>query len=113
MWPFEEAVYWHLFRKAILGTGTQYIRASVHGMKQGIIISANRQSDGLSYGAVLKALQGLEDKVAFSKVGHNTSEGTLHKINLPEEIPSCQEVMKQDRRAKATPGSYLQAKSRP
>lgn len=106
-------MYWHLFRKAILGMGTQYIPASVRGMMQGVIISASTQSDGLSYGAVQKALQGLKDKVAISKTGDTNREGILYKVHLPEEIPYCQEVMKQDRRAEARPSSYLQAKSSP
>jgi hypothetical protein len=50
----------------------------------GVIISVSRQSDGLSYGAVPKALQGLEDKVAISKAGDTNHEGTLYKIHLPE-----------------------------
>jgi hypothetical protein len=95
LYPYEGAVYWHLFRKAILGTGTQYTRASVRGMMQGVVTSSSGQSDGLSYGAVQKALQGLEDKGAVSKAGDTTREGTLYKVHLPEEIPSCQEKMKQ------------------
>lgn len=102
LYPYEAALYWHLFRKAILGTGTQYTRASVRGMMQGVITSASGQSDGLSYGAVQKALQGLEDKGAISKAGDTNREGTLYKVHLPEEIPSCQEVMKQDRQAEVT-----------
>ena len=97
--PYEAAVYWHLFRKAILGTGTQYTRASVRGMMEGVITSSSGQSDGLSYGAVQKALQGLEDKAALSKAGDTNREGTLYKIHLPEEIPECQDRMKQAQQA--------------
>jgi hypothetical protein len=102
LYPYEAALYWHLFRKAILGTGTQYTRASVRGMMQGVITSASGQSDSLSYSAVQKALQGLEGKGAISKVGDTNREGTLYKVHLPEEIPSCQEVMKQDRQVEAS-----------
>lgn len=102
LFPYEAAVYWHLFRKAILGTGTQYTRASVRGMMQGVVTSSSGQSDGLSYGAVQKALQGLEDKGALSKAGDTNREGTLYKVHLPEEIPSCQEKMKQAQQAKPT-----------
>jgi len=38
-------------------------------MMQGVVTSSSGQSDGLSYGAVQKALQGLEDKGAVSKAG--------------------------------------------
>jgi len=99
LYPYEAAVYWHLFRKAILGTGTQYTRASVRGMMQVVVTSSSGQSDGLSYGAVQKALQGLEDKGALSKVGDTNREGTLYKVHLPEEIPLCQEKMKQAQQA--------------
>jgi hypothetical protein len=76
LYPYEAVVYWHLFRKAILGTGTQYTRASVRGMMQGIVTSSRGQSDGLCYGAVQKALQDLEDKCAVSKAGDTNREGT-------------------------------------
>jgi hypothetical protein len=95
LYPYEAAVYWHLFRKAILGNGTQYTRASVRGMMQGVVTSSSGQSDGLSYAAVQKALQGLEDKGAISKAGDTNREGTLYKVHLPEEIQSCQEKMKE------------------
>jgi len=36
-----------MFRKAILGTGTQYTRVSVRGMMQGVVTSSSGQSDGL------------------------------------------------------------------
>lgn len=102
LYPYEAVLYWHLFRKAILITGTQYTRTSVRGMMQGIITSASGQSNGLSYGAVQKALQGLEDKGAISKAGDTNREGTLYKIHLPEEISLCQEFMKQAQQAEIT-----------
>ncbi|MBW1759828.1 MAG: HNH endonuclease [Deltaproteobacteria bacterium] len=95
LYPYEAAVYWHLFRQSILASGTQYTRTSVRSMMQGVITSSSGQSNGLSYGAVQKALQGLEGKRAISKPGDTNREGTLYKIHLPEEIPSCQELMKQ------------------
>ncbi len=93
LYPYEAAVYRHLFRKAILGTGTQYTRASVRGMMQDIVTSPRGQSDDLSYGAFQKVLQGLEDKGAVSKAGDTNREGTLYKVHLPEEIPSCQVIL--------------------
>ena len=94
LYPYEAAVYWYLFRKSVLGTGTQYSRASVRGMTSGVITSSSGQSDGLSYSAVQKALKGLEDKGAISKAGDTNREGTLYKIHLPEEIELCQEAKK-------------------
>lgn len=94
LYPYEAAVYWHLFRKSVLGEGTQYTRASVRGMTSGVITSSSGQSDGLSYGAVQKALNGLEEKGAISKAGDTTREGTLYKVHLPEEIEICQAAKK-------------------
>lgn len=91
--PYEAAIYWHLFRQSIIATGQQYCRASTKGMMSGIIQSSSGQSGDLSYAAVQKALSGLEEKAAISKAGDTNREGTLYKINLPEEIESCQELM--------------------
>ncbi len=102
LFPYEAAVYWHLFRKSILGTGTQYTRASVRGMMEGVVTSASGQSEGLSYGAVQKALAGLEEKKAISKAGDTNREGTLYKINLPDEIPLCQEALKRSQKKTET-----------
>lgn len=93
--PYEAAIYWHLFRHSIISTGQQYCRASTKGMMSGVIRSSSGQSGDLSYAAVQKALSGLEQKEVISKAGETTREGTLYKINLPEEIKSCQELMKE------------------
>jgi len=92
--PYESAIYWFLFRHSILANGQQFLRASVRGLAQGVITSASGQSESLSYGAVKKALQGLEEKGAIQKAGDTDREGTLYKVLLPEEIPQCQELMK-------------------
>ena len=92
--PYEAAIYWYLFRKSILATGTQYTRARVRGMTQGVITSSSGQSEGLSYGAVQTALLGLEQKGVVTKAGDTTREGTLYKVHLPEEIANCQTLMK-------------------
>lgn len=89
--PYEAAIYWHLFRKLILGTGQQYTRASVRGLTKGVISSSSGQSKALSYSAVQYCLSGLEQKGAIQKAGDTNREGTLYKICLPEEIPICQQ----------------------
>jgi hypothetical protein len=91
--PYEAAIYWHLFRKSILGTGQQYARASVRGLTKGVISSSSGQSKALSYSAVQNSLAGLEKKGAILKAGDINREGTLYKICLPEEIPICQQRM--------------------
>jgi hypothetical protein len=88
--PYEAAIYWHLFRKSILGTGQQYTRASVRGLTKGIISSMSGQSNKLSYGTVQNSLAGLEQKGAILKAGDINREGTLYKVCLPEEILICQ-----------------------
>jgi hypothetical protein len=101
--PYEAAIYWHLFRKSILATGTQYTRASVRGMMQGVITSSSGQTADLSYGSVQSALQGLEQKCVVLKAGDTTREGTLYKIHLPDEISFCQELMKNVQDSKLQP----------
>jgi len=92
--PYEAAIYWHLFRHSILANGQQYVRVSVRGLTENVITSASGQSETLSYNAVRKTLQCLEQKSAILKSGDTNREGTLYKIFLPEEISSCQERMK-------------------
>lgn len=91
--PYEAAIYWHLFRRAVLGAGQQYVRASTRGLRYGVIVSSSGQSAELSYASVQDALAGLEEKRAISKAGDTNRDGTLYKINLPEEIPICQAEM--------------------
>ena len=91
--PYESAIYWHLFRKALLGQGTQYVRVSVRGM-QDVVKSSSGQSSSLSYSSVQKALQGLEDKGVIEKHGDTNREGTLYKVMLPDEITECASLRK-------------------
>ncbi|MCX7016692.1 MAG: HNH endonuclease [Candidatus Sumerlaeota bacterium] len=95
--PYESAIYWHLFRNSILATGQQFVRASTKGMRQGVITSSSGQSATLSYATVQDTLAALEDKNVIAKVGDTTRNGTLYKVNLPEEIAICQELMAQDK----------------
>lgn len=90
LFPYEAAIYWHLFRRAILGNGQQYARVSTRGMQQGIVTSSSGQSSSLSYSSVQEALAGLEKKGVIQKSGDTNREGTLYKIFLPEEIELCQ-----------------------
>ena len=89
--PYEAAIYWHLFRKSVLGTGQQYTRASVRGLTIGVISSVSGQSKILSYSTVQNSLASLEQKGAILKAGDTNREGTLYKVCLPEEIIICQQ----------------------
>jgi hypothetical protein len=88
--PYEAAIYWVMFRRAIVGAGQQFVRVSTRGLREGVIVSSSGQSAELSYASVQEALAGLEEKGAISKAGETNREGTLYKVNLPEEIPMCQ-----------------------
>ena len=46
---YEAAIYWLLFRRSVLGSGQQYVRASVRGLQSGVILSSSGQSEALSY----------------------------------------------------------------
>jgi hypothetical protein len=85
--PYEAAIYWYLFRKSILATGQQYTRAGTRTIqKSNVIQSSSGQSAILSYGTIQQALTGLEQKGVIIKAGEPNREGTLYKLNLPEEI---------------------------
>lgn len=87
--PYEAAIYWHLFRNSVLLQGSQYCRVSVRGMCQGVIKSSSGQGSKLSYASVQDALKGLKDKGIISEDGETNREGTLYKVNLPDEIEIC------------------------
>ena len=67
--PYEAAIYWYMFRKAILGNGQQYARVSTRGMRKGVVMSSSGQSAELSYSSVQEALAGLERKGIIQKSG--------------------------------------------
>lgn len=96
--PYEAAIYWYMFSNSIVSTGQQYLRVSVRGMMNGIIMPTSRggKSDNISYASVQTALQGLEEKEVLLKAGDTNREGTLYKVNLPEEVPMCKERMKNE-----------------
>jgi len=92
--PYEAAFYWHLFRRSVLASGQQYVRVSVRGLQNGVVLSRSGQSEALSYGAVQDSLGALEKKGALIKAGETNREGTLYKVCLPEEIELCREGMR-------------------
>ena len=100
---YESAIYWYLFRHSILKNGQPYVRTSVRGLMKGVVTSSSGQSKDLSYSAVQKALQALEEKGAILKAGDTNREGTLYKVFLPEEISLCQERMKEAKAKKLEP----------
>lgn len=95
--PYESAIYWFLFRHSIINSGENHIRVSTRGLgkPKTVLTSSSGQSEGLSYGAVQKALTGLEEKGALKKVGDTNRDGTLYQIFLPDEIEICQQRMKE------------------
>jgi hypothetical protein len=103
LFPYEAAIYWHLLRHSIVGSGTQRVRTSVRGLGEGVVTSASGQSTKLSYGAVQDALRGLEEKGVIRKDGDTTRDGTPYLLLLPEEIPWCVESIQKEREKKKGP----------
>lgn len=66
-------------------------------MTAGVILPTSRggKSETLSYASVQIALQGLEEKKVILKAGDTNREGTVYKVNLPEEVPLCEKLMKE------------------
>jgi hypothetical protein len=95
--PYEATIYWSMFCRSIMETGQQYCRVSTRGLMKGVIKSASGQAEELSIQTTRGALKGLEDKGAIRQAGEPNREGTLYKVLLPEEIPACTELMRQDR----------------
>lgn len=90
LYPYEYAIYMYLFKNSIVRQGIQFIRVSTRSLQNGIIVSASGQSASLSYDSVKTSIDGLEKKGAISKQGDTNREGTLYKVNIPDEIEICQ-----------------------
>jgi len=93
--PYQAAIYWYMFNNSILKNGTDKIRISTRGLgkPKTVVKSSSGQSEGLSYASVQEALKGLEEKEIIKQVGDTNREGTLYKINIPEEIEICRVFM--------------------
>ena len=88
---YEAVIYWHLFRKSLLGNGSQYLRVSTRGLQNGVAISSSGKSEHFSYAVVQKSLSSMEEKGVIQKTGDTNREGTLYKVYLPDEIAICAE----------------------
>jgi 5-methylcytosine-specific restriction endonuclease McrA len=110
LFPYEAAIYWHLFRHSVVAYGTQRVRTSVRGLGEGVVTSASGQSTKLSYGAVQDALRGLEEKGVIRKDGDTSREGTPYLILLPEEIPWCVESIQKEMADKKSPSQVDERK---
>lgn len=103
LYPYEAAIYWHMFRYSIVADGTQRVRVSVRGLCSGVVTSSSGQGEKLSYGAVQDALKGLEEKGVIRKDGDTNRGGTPYFVFLPEEIPWCLNLMKQRQSEQTAP----------
>jgi hypothetical protein len=88
--PYQAAIYMYLIRHSVLSDGTQLVRASTRGMRNGVIKSMSGQSTGMSQGSVQRSLSELEKIGAIQKQGEPNREGTPYRVLLPEEIAVCQ-----------------------
>ncbi len=100
--PIEGVIYWHLFRHSILQNGQQYIRVGQASLTN-ITASQHKGKDSLSPHSVRLALKGLQEKGAISLAGDVTHAGSLYKVHLPDEIPSCIEREKVKSNAEKQP----------
>lgn len=91
---YEAAFYWHMFGKTIVEQKTQYGVFSTRGLGTGAVSPTRSDTDVIAYSTVAKILSGLEEKGAILKSGEPGRDGTPYRVNLPEEIPSCVELMK-------------------
>ena len=95
--PYELAIYWYMFRHSIVGAGNVLVRVSNTTLQTGAVTSSrSAQTMQLSQAAVKEALRGLVAKGAISVAGDTSREGTLFRVNLPEEIESCRNAMSRD-----------------
>ena len=115
--PYEAAFYWYLFRHSVVETGTQLLRISTRRMQNGVISSAytygksggkEAGSAKLSEQKARDTLLGLEEFGAIRKEGEANREGTLYRVLLPEEIPTCQ-VARAERDKSDTPSSATES----
>jgi len=106
--PYEVAFYWFMFRHAIVATGTQHVRISTRGMRQGITSSAYSKGRGddsgtISLGQVQAVLRALEAKGAIRKDGEPNRDGTLYRVMIPEEIKECRVLMQEHQKSEIQP----------
>lgn len=97
--PYESVIYWFLFRHSIIETADRYIRVSNSQIAQGIG-SKFKSGDKVKVAsdkAISDNLRCLMEKKVIVIVGDTNRDGTLYKINLPEEIELCIERMKKSR----------------
>jgi len=92
--PIEAAIYWHMFDRSILQSGQQFCRVSTRGLMNGVVKSASGQSEALAIHTTRGALKGLVEKGVIVESGEPNREGTLYRVLLPEEIPSCASAMR-------------------
>ena len=106
--PYEIAYYWHMFSKTIVETKEQNGVFSIRGLQNGIVVSSRAsQTESVSYGQVATVLRALEEKGAITKSGEPSRDGTPYRVNLPEEIPTCIEAMKEAAKTKESCGSAI------
>jgi hypothetical protein len=91
---YEAAFYWHMFGKTIVEQKTQYGVFSNSGLASGAVAPNRSDTDAIANSTVVKILSGLQEKGVIAKSGEPGRDGTPYRVNLPEEIPSCVELMK-------------------
>ncbi len=96
-----------MFRRSVIATGTQHVRVSTNGMRQGVYRSINikgrEDNPTTSQNQVMKVLRLLETKGVIRKDGEPNREGTLYRVMIPEEIQGCRILMQEYQKAETKP----------
>ncbi len=94
--PYEASVYFYMFRHSIIGSGTQYVRVSVSGLRHIVSSARADAASGISVQLVAASLKQLVDLGVICKQSEPNRTGTLYKVLIPEEIELCRLAMKSE-----------------
>lgn len=107
--PYENVIYWYMFRHSFIESGNNLTRVSITKISQGIgsKFKQNNTPTKASDKTIGDNLRELEKKGAIKKAGETNREGTLYKIILPREIEFCIQKMQM---RKVTPTTLVDSK---
>lgn len=92
--PYELAIYLFLFRQSILRSGENYVRVSGSTLQR-VVKPVIGSATEIGRDKIRETLIELENKGVIKKIGDTNQSGTPYQIFLPEEIPVCQQRMKE------------------
>jgi 5-methylcytosine-specific restriction endonuclease McrA len=87
--PYQVAFYWFLFKNSFLANGSEYLRVSTRALQSGVAKPSKADVVKMSMGHVQETLTALAHLGAIRKESEPDRAGTLYRVFLPHEIPSC------------------------